>query len=78
VCPKISGFGMPNNGKVKNESACANKNTDLLKKISLMGTEFAFRTQLYAASRGLFATIQDHFLLIRHKQLELYFQIKDF
>jgi len=30
---------MLNNGKVKNESACAQQNADLLKKISLMGTE---------------------------------------
>jgi len=36
---KISNFGMLNNGKVKNESACAQQNSDLLKKISLMGTE---------------------------------------
>jgi len=31
---------MLNSGKVKNELACAQQNADLLKKISLMGTEW--------------------------------------
>jgi len=34
---KISGFGMLNNVKVKNESALPNKNDDLLKKNQLNG-----------------------------------------
>jgi len=39
VCAqKISGFGMLNNGKVKNKLDVPNKNADLLKKIRLMGT----------------------------------------
>jgi len=36
---KISSFSMLNNGKIKNELACAQQNAVLLKKISLMGTE---------------------------------------
>jgi len=35
---KISGFGMLNNGKLKMNQRMP-KNADLLKKISLMGTE---------------------------------------
>jgi len=36
---KISGFGMLNNGKVKNESACAQQKCRFAEKISLMGKE---------------------------------------
>jgi len=36
---KISDFGMLNNGKVKNKSACAQQNADLLKKFSLIRTQ---------------------------------------
>jgi len=41
VPKKISGFGMLNNVKVKNESACAQQKRRLVKKIGLMRTMFA-------------------------------------
>jgi len=37
MCPKISGFGMLNNGKVKNESACAQQTCWFAEKNQLNG-----------------------------------------
>jgi len=45
MCQKNQRFGMHNNGKVKNEPACAQKNANMLKKISLMGMELHIRME---------------------------------